>query len=92
MDFICKKCNGTNYEIIERGPHHGMFCAKCGRLVKWLSKDELNDVNIVFTNLDWLKTLPLEKFAYNVVFNRHTRGYDEYKRWLSLNHTKESEL
>ena len=45
IDFICKKCGSTEYEIKDKpngtGIAHGLYCAKCGFWHKWLGKEEL---------------------------------------------------
>ena len=45
LDFICKKCGSTEYEIKDKsngtGIAHGLYCAKCGFWHKWIGKEEL---------------------------------------------------
>ncbi len=45
INFSCKKCGSTEYEIKDKpigtGIAHGLYCAKCGFWHKWLGKEEL---------------------------------------------------
>jgi len=34
----CKKCNSSNLEIVESGPHQKLVCADCLTFQKFLSK------------------------------------------------------
>ena len=40
-NFICSKCNGTFTFIKKNNTQTGLFCADCGKWVKWLGKEEL---------------------------------------------------
>ena len=37
----CKNCGYTERRVEIRGVHTGLFCAKCGTWLKWLSKSEV---------------------------------------------------
>lgn len=38
----CKNCGSDDLKFLERGTQLGIYCAKCGRYVKWAGKDERN--------------------------------------------------
>ena len=40
-NFVCSKCNGTFTFIKKNNTQTGLFCADCGKWVKWLGKEEL---------------------------------------------------
>jgi hypothetical protein len=39
--FNCSKCNSTEVFIEQNGNNIGLYCADCGKWIKWLNKDEL---------------------------------------------------
>ena len=41
VEFTCKKCEHTAYELREKGTQIGLYCAKCGRWHKWVDKKEV---------------------------------------------------
>lgn len=38
----CENCKSDDLKFLERGTQLGIYCAKCGRYVKWANKDERN--------------------------------------------------
>lgn len=40
MTITCKKCGIVNGFIEEKGTQVGLYCNKCGKWIKWLTKDE----------------------------------------------------
>lgn len=40
MTITCNKCGIVNGVIEEKGTQTGLYCDKCGRWIKWLTKDE----------------------------------------------------
>lgn len=36
----CIKCGSTDTIVKSNGPHKGLYCANCGKWLKWLSKKE----------------------------------------------------
>lgn len=40
MTITCKKCGIVDGFIEEKGAQAGLYCDKCGRWIKWLSRDE----------------------------------------------------
>lgn len=41
MTITCNKCGIVDGVIEEKGTQVGLYCDKCGRWIKWLSKDEV---------------------------------------------------
>ena len=39
--FECEKCKSKEVFISESGNNIGLYCADCGKWIKWLNKDEL---------------------------------------------------
>ena len=40
MTITCNKCGIVNGLIEKKGIQTGLYCNKCGRWIKWLSRDE----------------------------------------------------
>ena len=40
MTVTCNKCGIVNGFIEEKGTQVGLYCNKCGKWIKWLTKDE----------------------------------------------------
>lgn len=40
MAITCNKCGIVNGFIEEKGTQTGLYCNKCGKWIKWLTKDE----------------------------------------------------
>ena len=40
MDYKCSHCDSTKTKIEEKANQIGLYCAECGKWIKWLSKDE----------------------------------------------------
>lgn len=40
MTITCNKCGIVNGFIEEKGTQVGLYCDKCGKWIKWLTKDE----------------------------------------------------
>lgn len=45
MEFRCTKCGSLNMEVEQKGSQVGLYCADCGKWIKWLSKDEQRAFN-----------------------------------------------
>lgn len=41
MTITCNKCGIVNGFIEKKGIQTGLYCDKCGRWIKWLSRDEV---------------------------------------------------
>ena len=50
MTITCNKCGIVNGFIEEKGAQTGLYCNKCGKWIKWLTKDEIRLFN--FNNTD----------------------------------------
>lgn len=42
MPLKCKKCNSTDLQVKDNGPHKELFCAECLAFQRFLSKKEAN--------------------------------------------------
>ena len=40
------KCGSENFAIMIKGTQKGLYCADCGKWIKWLTKDEFNKYKI----------------------------------------------
>ena len=40
MTITCNKCGIVNGFIEEKGTQVGLYCNKCGKWIKWLTKDD----------------------------------------------------
>lgn len=47
-DNECKHCGSKDTYTKEKGPHLGLYCSKCKKWIKWLSKT--NDIPIINDN------------------------------------------
>lgn len=52
MDYKCSHCGSTKTEIEEKANQIGLYCAECGKWIKWLSKDEARVLKHKKTNHD----------------------------------------
>lgn len=41
MKCICTKCGSKDFHLETKGNNIGLYCNKCGKWIKWLSKDEV---------------------------------------------------
>lgn len=41
MKCICTKCGSKDFHLEIKGNNTGLYCNKCGKWIKWLSKDEI---------------------------------------------------
>lgn len=41
MQEKCNKCGSTDLFIEIQGKRRGLYCGKCGKWQKWITKDEL---------------------------------------------------
>ena len=37
----CRKCNGENFELREKGTQTGLYCTDCGAWIKWVPKKDI---------------------------------------------------
>jgi len=71
MDLKCGHCGSSNTEIEQKGTQTGLYCADCGKWIKWLNKDEIrvfNRSNNVKINTDTDESLKnLVKDLQNII-------------------------
>lgn len=53
-DYHCK-CGCSNFFLVEKGNHIGIYCSYCGKWFKWADKDEQNLVMKQETILDKIR-------------------------------------
>lgn len=41
MKCICTKCGSKDFHLEIKGNNTGLYCNKCGKWIKWLSKGEI---------------------------------------------------
>lgn len=50
MEFEFKdrkcKCGNNTFAILKKGTQTGLYCATCGKWIKWLSKDDKNYIKL----------------------------------------------
>lgn len=63
MTITCNKCGIVNGFIKEKGTQTGLYCNKCGKWIKWLTKDEIRLFNFSNTN-------SLNKKSYIAGYNK----------------------
>nr|DAG33513.1 MAG TPA: zinc-ribbon domain protein [Caudoviricetes sp.] len=69
MTITCNKCGIVNGFIEEKGTQVGLYCNKCGKWIKWLTKDEAR----LFKHNE-AQMLKNEKTGYN---HGYAVGYNE---------------
>lgn len=47
LDIACPKCGSYTYEFKYKKPHVGLYCKCCLAWIKWLSKKEKQEYDIV---------------------------------------------
>ena len=53
----CKYCGNDNkFKLIPRGPHMGIYCAKCSKWLKWVKQKEV-DKNHQITMEEYMASL-----------------------------------
>lgn len=59
MEFEFKgrecKCGSKTFAILKKGTQKGLYCANCGRWIKWLSKDDINYIKLKLNSVFDLK-------------------------------------
>ena len=67
MTFTCNKCGIVKGFIEEKGNQTGLYCNKCGKWIKWLTKDEkrlfAHNYKSKMTNADRIKSMNDEELA-----------------------------
>lgn len=44
-NYVCK-CGCTDFYFIDKGANVGIYCKRCGKWLKWASRDERNLMNL----------------------------------------------
>jgi len=50
--YNCRKCEGSDMFIKEKGTNTGLYCQNCGAWQKWLGKDEIRAFKYKEQNAD----------------------------------------
>lgn len=96
MTVTCNKCGIVKGFIEEKGNQTGLYCNKCGKWIKWLTKDEkrlfAHNYKSKMTNADRIRSMTDEELAEFIVnlenhFGEEYEGEQSCLAWLQ----KESE-
>lgn len=96
MTVTCNKCGIVKGFIEEKGNQTGLYCNKCGKWIKWLTKDEkrlfAHNYKSKMTNADRIRSMTDEELAEFIVnldnhFGEEYEGEQSCLSWLQ----KESE-
>lgn len=67
MTVTCNKCGIVKGFIEEKGNQTGLYCNKCGKWIKWLTKDEkrlfAHNYKSKMTNADRIRSMTDEELA-----------------------------
>lgn len=82
MTVTCNKCGIVKGFIEEKGNQTGLYCNKCGKWIKWLTKDEkrlfAHNYKSKMTNADRIRSMTDEELAAFIInFDNHFG--DEYE-------------
>ena len=71
MTVTCNKCGIVKGFIEEKGNQTGLYCNKCGKWIKWLTKDEkrlfAHNNKTKMTNADRIRNMTDEELATNMM-------------------------
>lgn len=92
MSITCNKCGIVKGFIEEKGNQTGLYCNKCGKWIKWLTKDEKrlfahNDKSKM-TNADRIRSMTDEELAEFLItgfvntFGEEYEGEQSFLGWL----------
>lgn len=84
--FECK-CGSTEVFIEQSGNNTGLYCADCGKWVKWLNKDELRLANRQIENQNAKVRADVIARDYNTILI-----YEDTIRSMLLNTSQENNL
>lgn len=96
MTVTCNKCGIVKGFIEEKGNQTGLYCNKCGKWIKWLTKDEkrlfAHNYKSKMTNADRIRSMTDEELAAFIInfdnrFGEEYEGEQSCLSWLQ----KESE-
>lgn len=82
MTVTCNKCGIVKGFIEEKGNQTGLYCNKCGKWIKWLTKDEkrlfAHNYKSKMTNADRIRSMTDEELA-DFIINFDNRFGEEYE-------------
>lgn len=65
--FECSKCNSKDVFVAQNGNNTGLYCADCGKWIKWLNKDELRLAERQIKSLDKvIRNKAIDEFAETI--------------------------
>ena len=80
MTVTCNKCGIVKGFIEEKGNQTGLYCNKCGKWIKWLTKDEkrlfAHNYKSKITNADRIRSMTDEELA-DFLVTVETYGYHD---------------
>ena len=75
MTVTCNKCGIVKGFIEEKGNQTGLYCNKCGKWIKWLTKDEkrifAHNNKSKMTNADRIRSMTDEELAEFIARNNY---------------------
>lgn len=81
MTVTCNKCGIVKGFIEEKGNQTGLYCNKCGKWIKWITKDEkrlfTHNYKSKMTNADRIRSMTDEELA-DFIINFENRFGEEY--------------
>lgn len=81
MTVTCNKCGIVKGFIEEKGNQTGLYCNKCGKWIKWLTKDEkrlfAHNNKSKMTNADRIRSMTDEELAMAIMCPAEFTGSDK---------------
>lgn len=81
MTVTCNKCGIVKGFIEEKGNQTGLYCNKCGKWIKWLTKDEkrlfAHNYKSKMTNADRIRSMTDEELAMAIMCPAEFTGSDK---------------
>lgn len=81
MTVTCNKCGIVKGFIEEKGNQTGLYCNKCGKWIKWLTKDEkrlfAHNYKSKITNADRIRSMTDEELAMAIMCPAEFTGSDK---------------
>ena len=85
MTVTCNKCGIVKGFIEEKGNQTGLYCNKCGKWIKWLTKDEkrlfVHNYKSKMTNADRIRSMTDEELA-EFIFNIENNLCEEFAEFI----------
>lgn len=90
--FNCSKCNSTEVFIEQNGNNIGLYCADCGKWIKWLNKDELRLAERQIKEYDKeIRAKAIDEFAHQLKENLNQEfpsNYESTRPYFSLENAR----